>query len=118
EIDCARADAAVFDVIAHSRLSGAGAACVAAIRRTWSGSATARSIWQLERLAPAALAARLRFCARCVCAAALTVSILLPLSTSSGRVFQAIVRIVGLLAAAAVDRSAAAITRAWLDRRA
>jgi len=118
QIDCAKADAALSVVIVRSRLFAWGAAGVAVIRRTWADSISAKWIWQLEHLPPAASAQRIRFCARCVCVAAITVLILLPFGTSSGRGFQAIVPIVVASAALAVDRAAAVLARASLDRRA
>ena len=118
QIDCTRADAAVWEVIVCSRLFAWGAAAVAATHRTWVDSTVAKWIWRIERLGPAAPADRIRFYARCVCAAAITVLILLPLGTSSGRGFQAVVPIVAAVAALSADRAAAVLARAWRDRRA
>jgi len=118
QIDCARADGAVRNVIVRSRLFAWGAVGIAAIRRTWADSTAAKWIWQLEHLPPAASADRIRFYARCVCLAAISVLILLPFGTSSGRGFQTIVPIVVASAALAVDRAAALLARASLDRRA
>jgi len=133
-IDCAQADAAVREVVVRSRQFAWGAAGVAAARRTWADSTTARwvrllsgtcqtgvglvSDTGLTPVGPAALADRIRFYARCVCVAAITVLILLPLGTSSGRGFQAIVPIAAAATALAVDRAAADLARAWRDRRA
>src|SRR5262245_7820017 len=96
-IDCAQADAAVWDVVVRSRLFAWGAAGVAATRRTWADSTAARWVRLVSdtcrtgvtlvsdtRPTPVAQSAPadcIRFYARCAFAAAITALMLLPFGT-------------------------------------
>jgi hypothetical protein len=117
-VDRARVDAVVWNAAVRSRLFARGAAGVAAARKVWLGSHTATRLCQLRRAIPTVPVDRVRFVARSAAVAAITVLVLLPFGTSSGRGFQAIVPIAVLLAAVAADRCAGVLARASLDGRA
>jgi hypothetical protein len=117
-VEVARADADIYAVVAHSRLSAAGAVVVAVFRRAWFDSRLGTGIGLVRDAASGTPADRIRFVSRCTLVAATTVLVLLAAGTSGGRGYQTIVPMVAGFAALGAARYADALARAWFDTRA